>query len=320
MALFGPSRRLFQEASQTSRPLPARRRQVALFTGLSVAMLTVSRIDPTAFAPVSHAIIGITAPIAATSSRLISPVAATVSRLHATLASRHDLEHLRSENARLTQMAANWAALEQENSDLRRAANYVGTNGQSPFTARVIASSSGPLARTVVINAGRDQGIGEGAPVTDAATLVGRVIDVHSNTSSVMLLGDRLSRVPVQIGTNQIRAVLIGNGTDQTQLDFIASQTAVASGDLVTTSGLGGVFPRGLVIGTLQGAPSRWVIVLTPMQEAPTMIGVHVQPTVAVGASPSTSPANTMPGAVQAIPAVSKSSDQPKLKPRDAAK
>ena len=274
MAVFGSSRRLFQEPSATSWQARRGRLPVILAVVCSLAMLAVSRLDPVAVAPIGRTLIEVTAPIAAITSPLVRPVVEALSGVLATFASRHDVNRLRAENARLTAMAANLADLQLENGALRRAAHFVGHSGQRPVMARVIASSAGPISRSVLIDAGRDQGIDGSAAVVDDTMLIGRVVDVQTNTSHVMLLSDGLSRVPVQIGVGQIRAVLIGNGTPEPQLDFIASDAAVTLGDLVTTSGLGGIFPSRLVIGTVSGTAQRWGIVLAPTQETPFVVGI----------------------------------------------
>ena len=80
---------------------------------------------------------------------------------------------------------------------------------------------------------------------------MGRVIHVHANHASVMLLSDRLSRVPVSVGAKQSRGVLAGAGADLPKLEFIEAGSQIAAGDLVTTSGAGGVYPRGLAVGVV---------------------------------------------------------------------
>jgi rod shape-determining protein MreC len=318
MAMFGPSRRLFGEASLGARLPRARRIQASVFAALAVGLLAVSRVDPETIAPLSRAVVGLTAPLAAMASSVMVPIAKMVSSLHATLARRHDLEHLRAENARLTALAARVADLQLENDTLRRMANYAGQSGRSLVTALVIASSAGPLSRTVVIDAGVNRGIADGAPVVDEAMLVGRVLDVQSGSSRVMLLGDRLSRVPVQIGGGQIRAVLVGNGSEQPHLDFIANETAVTSGDLVTTSGLGGIFPRGLVIGTVSGAAQRWVVSLAPSQDVPMYVSVLALATLAAG--PVSTGGSADDGRAPGASVASKPSQAPKGKAKGGPK
>ena len=286
MALFQNSRIFSREADR-----PARRRAAsihfALLIAASLALLITSRFDAAALDPFRAHVIAWTAPAVAAASRAAAPVNHTLARIHTALVRMGDVEQLRADNARLAALAAHASDLEVENRHLRRLARYAGATPASPVSARVVASAAGPLSRTVLIDAGRNQGVKDGAPVIGENGLIGRVIQAHFDTATIMLLGDRLSRVPVQIGPSQVRAVLSGTGNALPHLDYIAGDATPVAGDLVTTSGLGGVFPRGLAIGTIARDATGWHIDLTADQDAPTTVAILQAQSQAADAAPS---------------------------------
>jgi rod shape-determining protein MreC len=181
---------------------------------------------------------------------------------------------LRAENARLTGLAARALELERENSDLKRLTRFAGAPGIERVSARVIAASPSALARTLLIDAGRNQGVRDGFPVASGEGLLGRVVQAGDDSATVRLLSDRLSRVPVFIGKQQARGLLTGTGTGPPRLEFVAGDVPVAAGDVVTTSGLGGVFPRGLAVGVVVAEGAGWRVALTAADDAPFAVGV----------------------------------------------
>ncbi len=301
MALLGNSRRVFRDGDDRSRNARVGR-SFGLFAAVAVALLALSRLDSTALAPFQGAVIGWSSPLVGATSRRLAPLTQTLASLQAAISARHDIEQLRVENAHLTVLAATAARLERENRELRQIANYVGTSSQgaSNLSADVVSTSANPLSRTVIINAGVTQGVRSGVPVTNEAMLIGRVLEAQAHSASVMLLSDRLSRVPVQIGGHQTRAVLSGNGSRELLLEFLANEATITAGDLVTTSGLGGVFPRGLIVGSVAGTPARWTIGLSPAQETPELVSVLTPP----------------PSDTTKVPAAAFSASSPALRPQ----
>jgi rod shape-determining protein MreC len=128
--------------------------------------------------------------------------------------------------------------------------------------ARIVSDSRGPFANTRLANAGREKGVEIGNPVMSENGLVGRIIGVTDGASRVLLLTDIASRTPVMIDRTNARAILTGDGGPNPRLDYLRGQNPVKEGDLVLTSGDGGVFPRGLPVGTaVKGLDGNWRVV-----------------------------------------------------------
>jgi rod shape-determining protein MreC len=105
--------------------------------------------------------------------------------------------------------------------------------------------------RTVMVNAGADQGAARGQAAIAEGGLIGRLTEVGSRAARVLLITDLNSRIPVVIPTSRTSAVLAGDNSDRPQLAFASEPKAVKIGDRVVTSGDGGVFPPGLPVGVV---------------------------------------------------------------------
>lgn len=171
-----------------------------------------------------------------------------------------------SENRRLkTELAVarTWrekaGTLEDENARYRA---LLGLSLDPPapmVTARAVSESRGPYANTRLINAGSERGVKVGHPVLTENGLAGRVIGVTPRVSRMLMLTDAASRTPVMIQRTRARAILTGDGGWAPELAFLRGRDAAKEGDLVLTSGDGGVLPRGLAVGrVVRGADGGW--------------------------------------------------------------
>ena len=170
---------------------------------------------------------------------------------------------LKAELAKARTAQDDLAASEMENARLR-AVLAIRTDPPLPHVAaETIADTRGPFANTRLANAGQDKGVTEGNPVLSEHGLVGRVVGVSSHVSRILLLTDAESRTPVILVRTNGRAILSGDGGGAPKLDFVRSSLALKEGDRVLTSGDGGVFPRGLPVGTVvKGFDGGWRVAL----------------------------------------------------------
>jgi len=159
----------------------------------------------------------------------------------------------------LQQMAA-WkeAALqrEQENARLLDLNNVRLDPKFTKITGVVLADSGSPFRQTVLLNVGQRDGIIDGWAAMDGIGLVGRIAGVGERTSRVILLGDTSSRVAVKIESNGQTALVVGDNTSRPPIEFLENSETVHPGDRVVTSGDGGVFPSGILVGQVTQTPS----------------------------------------------------------------
>lgn len=139
--------------------------------------------------------------------------------------------------------------LEQKNAKLLDLNNVRLDPTLTYVTGTVLADSGSPFRQSVLINIGARDGIVDGWAATDGLGLVGRISGVGEGSSRVLLLTDVNSRVPVQLQPSGQTAILSGDNTPTPVLDFVDAPELVRPGDRVVSSGDGGVFPPGLLVG-----------------------------------------------------------------------
>jgi rod shape-determining protein MreC len=116
-------------------------------------------------------------------------------------------------------------------------------------TGQVLADSGSPFRQSVLLNVGARDGIRDGWACMDGIGLVGRISGVGNRTSRVILVTDTNSRIPVTVQPSGQKALLSGDNSPLPPLEFIEDADEVRPGDRVVTSGDGGVFPAGLLVG-----------------------------------------------------------------------
>ncbi|HAS4350970.1 TPA: rod shape-determining protein MreC [Vibrio cholerae] len=146
-------------------------------------------------------------------------------------------------------LKSNLLLLEQykeENQRLRKLLGSSFLRDEKKVVTEVMAVDTSPYRHQVVIDKGRVDGVYEGQPIINEKGIVGQVTFVAAHNSRVLLLIDPNTAIPVQNIRNDIRVIASGNGqTDQIQLEHIPTSTDIEVGDMLVTSGLGGVYPEG---------------------------------------------------------------------------
>ena len=135
--------------------------------------------------------------------------------------------------------------------------DFARANPQNQYmAASVIQRDPSPFLHYVVINRGSDDGLRRGMPVVTAQGLVGRIAAVTPSASRVQLITDPSSIVNIQLQPSEAEAVMRGSTTGDLNVDQIPQESEVNPGDLVLTSGLGGGFPDGILVGQISGVRS----------------------------------------------------------------
>jgi rod shape-determining protein MreC len=123
----------------------------------------------------------------------------------------------------------------------------------SLVSANVIARDPMAIVQSVVIDRGSDDGVTVNYPVVSWRGIVGRVVEVHPRSSKVLLITDVNSGVSARMQDDDSRATGItrGNGDGRLVLQYVPRTDSLRTGSVLITSGIGGTFPPGLVIGTI---------------------------------------------------------------------
>jgi rod shape-determining protein MreC len=168
---------------------------------------------------------------------------------------------LKADNARLTESARNLQlaqlrlqALEAENRQLRELKSSLPPLVSHQLLAEVISVETNPLRQRLIINKGRRDGVFRNQVAVDAHGIIGQVTNVGPWSSEVILISDPEHALPVQVLRNQLRSVAEGSGrSGELVLPFLAVNSDVKAGDVLVTSGLGGVFPAGYPVARVTG-------------------------------------------------------------------
>lgn len=142
--------------------------------------------------------------------------------------------------------------LEQQNAKLL-AQNQVRLDPKLTSVSGVVLADSGsPFRQSVLLNVGSRDGIVDGWATMDGLGLVGRISGVGQTTARVILLTDASSRIPVTMQPSGQKAMLVGDNSPNPPIEFLESPEQVRPGDRVISSGDGGVFPAGLLVGQVE--------------------------------------------------------------------
>jgi rod shape-determining protein MreC len=162
---------------------------------------------------------------------------------------RHQNTDLINQAAQLRQQNAQLLAAARENAELRAALDFQRSYGHQLVSSQVIGHGPDAFSRTLVIDRGTSSGVRVGDIVVSGAGLVGRVSEAGGGSAIVQTLADPNARVNAYSVSSGLDGTLAGGpGALALELEPKLGAT-VASGEWVMTSGIGGGYPRGLVIG-----------------------------------------------------------------------
>lgn len=161
-----------------------------------------------------------------------------------------EVQQLKQAHLRNQQKLYQLHALAAENRQLRA---LLGATEQSQFRtvlAEILSTPRDPFNRKIILNKGSSSEIREGHIVIDHLGVIGQITKVYPLTAEATLITDKGHTVPVQIARNAINTVISGAGrNNELELQFLSVNTDIQLGDLLVTSGLGGVYPAGLPVG-----------------------------------------------------------------------
>lgn len=159
-------------------------------------------------------------------------------------------EQLRREAVEQALRVQQAAALQAENEQLRRLLGARESAASPTLLARVLYESRDSFSRKLVLDRGQQAGVRPGQPVIDERGVVGQITRVFPHTSELTLLTDRDQSIAVQLLRNGLRGVVFGDGRGL-ELRFMAVNVDVQEGDQAVTSGIDGLYPAGLAVGTV---------------------------------------------------------------------
>jgi rod shape-determining protein MreC len=118
-------------------------------------------------------------------------------------------------------------------------------------SVRVIGREQAALSKTILINKGSAQGLRVGMPVLAEPGLIGRIIDISWHAAKVLLLIDESSNIDAIVQRSRVQGIINGAGSRGCIMKYVSKAQDVKESDIIVSSGLGGVFPKGLMLGVV---------------------------------------------------------------------
>ena len=218
---------------------------------LSATMVILGKADQLMFESLRVSVTDTASPALDVLSRPLAAFGHLADRAREFLSVYQDNRRLVAENERLLNWQQAALKLASENGQLRELLKLTPEPAITFVTARVIANSGGAYVRSLMVHAGKENGVARGQAAVTGDGLVGRVSEVGSRAARIILITDLTSRVPVVVEGPQQRALLTGDNSERPCLQYLDAGAGIKVGDRVVTSGQGGVFPPGLPVGVV---------------------------------------------------------------------
>ncbi|MBM6868819.1 rod shape-determining protein MreC [Collinsella tanakaei] len=220
---------------------------------LSVLLLTfyIREGDTGPIHAVRSGVVTVTSPLKMAGSVIASPFNALGNIFSNLTASQETLSDLRDQNAELTAKVAELSEAQETATRLEALVGLQSTYNLQSTAARIIGGSSDAWTQTVTIDKGSADGFTVGMPVCNAYGVIGQITECALNVSTVLLINDETSGVAAMIQSSRAQGMLRGQPDGSLRLEYVPAEAEVKVGDIVITSGIGGVFPKGLPLGTV---------------------------------------------------------------------
>lgn len=201
--------------------------------------------------------LAVTAPIAQAGTAITSPVRSVGDFFENVGVSKERMATLEAQNEELRARLAELEEARQENERLRALVEFAEERKLSTLGARIIGRPLSSWEGVITIDRGANDGVEPGMPVVAAQGLVGQVADVSASAATVRLITDQQSGVASMVQSSRALGVARGSVTGDITLDFLDRAELPQEGDIVITSGLGGVYPSGIVVGDIVSVDDR---------------------------------------------------------------
>lgn len=235
-------------SSETRGPRPG---WLVLFIALAIVLITVwfREGDSGAIHRIRVGVQTVAAPISAAGEFTTRPIRGLFAWASDLGVSRSELQQLRDQNDRLRARVAALEEAKLENVRLRDLLRLAQVRDLESVGARVIGRPSSEWEGVITIDRGSADGIRAGMPVLGPQGLLGQTVQVAPGSAKVRLITDQRSGVAAKVQRSRAEGIVKGSIDGRLTLDFVSVETTVKPGDVVITSGIGGVYPKGIVIG-----------------------------------------------------------------------
>lgn len=216
----------------------------------ALLLLVVAAVDPRGFSALRGAALDATAPATSGGRSFLSFFANGGETIGNYLRAASQNAELKRQLEASRRRVVEARAVEFENRRLKALLKLSDSFSDEVTTARIVGSTFDPNRRLATLSAGGSSGVRPGQPVRGPEGLIGRVLEAGRFASRVLLITDGTSSVPVQLVRNGIPALASGRGDGTIELKTLeVGESPFKPGDLVVTSGVGGIYPPRIPVG-----------------------------------------------------------------------
>jgi rod shape-determining protein MreC len=226
----------------------------ALGTVVGIALLLIARFDPPAFQGISGLALDATTPISAVTRPVVRGTASVARDIGDYFEAANENRTLREQLIQAQRKLVQARVLAFENVRLKRTLKLVGEQTNPIVAARIVGSSLSGARRFATLAAGSADGVASGQPVRAADGLVGRIAEVGTHAARIILLSDGGNAVPLRVVRTGEAALGEGRGDGAMEVrSTTIGGPGFLRGDLLVTSGVGGVYPPDLPVAVVTG-------------------------------------------------------------------
>jgi len=222
---------------------------IVFFITVNFTVLTVSSKGALPKNGFERITISLIAPVQMVFSRTLSAIEGIWNDYFAMVSAAKEFPRLKKEAAMAVEIGNRCMEIELENSRLRKFINFQDLEREVLVAAKVIGRDPSPWFRTIMIDKGTGDGLTRGLPVLVSEGVVGQVVTVARHYSMVLLVTDKNSAVDALVQTSRARGIVKGNDSEFCSFRYVLRKNKIEVGEMIISSGLDGVFPKGLRVG-----------------------------------------------------------------------
>ncbi|NOX32936.1 MAG: rod shape-determining protein MreC [Deltaproteobacteria bacterium] len=224
---------------------------VALFIAINFTVITMSSRESLPVSGIERITISLISPIQKSVTRTIRFTRNIWDTYFiSVLAVKENIE-LKRQLGKAIEIKNRYEELELENTRLKKFVNFTDSVSDTYIAAQIIARDPSPWFKTIMIDKGAGDGLVKGSPVVVSEGIVGQIIKVAKKYSRVLLITDQNSAVDALVQNSRVRGIVKGNNQDNCSFVYALRKDNVKEGEMIVSSGLDQVFPKGLKIGRI---------------------------------------------------------------------
>ena len=224
---------------------------VALFVAINFTVITMTSRQSLPVSSVERIAISLASPFQLLVTRTIGFTESIWKTYFMTVLAVKENSELKAQLSQAMEIKNRYEEMEQENSRLKKFVNFTSSVPDVYVAAQVIARDPSPWVKTIMIDKGDSDGVVKGSPVLVSEGIVGQIIKVANDYSTVLFITDRNSAVDALVQNTRVRGMVKGNNQENCTFVYALRKDEIRPGEMIVSSGLDQVFPKGLKIGRI---------------------------------------------------------------------